>query len=401
MPEGPLSVRGRLRRRIVAGLLLVLFLVGGAATVLFVPRWGAVQCLRRLGGEKPPVGALPKGMKLVEGEAALGFARALIARPTGDDDDPRPVLLFVPGIVDEHGIENPRVVQAADAFRQSGHIVFVPEVRMFVDPGGQGDDLRALVTLLEQLAGGAVDGSARSAFGVVGISLGGGLALRAVAAFQGKGGRGCRALLAVGAPGNLHTQAPRWFATPLPPRNDADSPSSSISPEELASRNAAAFARNVIYRAALPRAIPNTADRARVKAWLDESWMPDVAPAGIDTAVAKRFVESFLGGPERWTADREKVLASAWPRMRHTSPADFRDRLSSLAGTTVFLLHGIRDPLISIASLAHLDSGLRRHTVTVALRSDLVGHAEVGDVSWAETWRHIVFLDDFFDAVGR
>ena len=97
------------------------------------PRWGALQCLLHTMAAPPALKHLPERIEIVDGAKALGFKRALIARP--DKQGPRPVLVFITGVVDEHGLENPRIVHAADTFRRGGHIVFVPEVSMYVRSG--------------------------------------------------------------------------------------------------------------------------------------------------------------------------------------------------------------------------------------------------------------------------
>lgn len=373
----------------IFGLLLVL--VGGAAGIIVGPRWGALQCLLRFDGAKPPLGTLPPGMTLVEGPRALGYERALIARP--DEDGARPVLVFVPGVIDEHGVRNPRVVQAADALRQGGHIVFVPEIVMFSDPGRPVDDLATLVGMLRKVADGAVPDSRKQAFGLAGVSLGGAFALRGLADFRRDGGRGCRAVLTIGAPGNLRAEAKRWFETPLV---TADMPRG----QEHARRESAAFGRNVLYRAALPTLIDDEADRAALKTWLDAEWKPKQAPEGLRTARAREVAASFLGGVEAWQAARDRILQHAWGRMQHSSPVEWRDRFTDYAGVPMFLMHGIHDTQISIASLGHLEMFLSKTTTTAALRSELIDHAGVVDVSLGEKFRHVAFLDDFFDMVG-
>ena len=212
--------------------------------------------------------------------------------------------------------------------------------------------------------------------------------------FRRDGGRGCRAVLTVGAPGNLYAEAQRWFATPA---------TSEDLPRDLAyeRRKSAELGRNVICRAALPTLIKDDADRSVLKAWLDEEWVPEKAPEKpLRTPVANELVASFMGGVRAWKADHERILGHAWGRMRHSSPVEWRDRFSDLAGVPIFLLHGIHDTQISVASLGHLEMFLSKETMTVALRSHLVSHAEVVDVSLMEKLRHVAFIDDFFDMVG-
>ena len=384
---------GRRRvRRIVVVVALVLLLLLGVGAVMIVPRWGALQALRMTMQPKPELGTLPEGITRVTGPEALGFAEALIARPSAGGD--RPVIVFVPGVTDDHGIRNPRVVHAADAFRQAGHIVFVPDIVMFNDPGrADDDDLTRLVRLYEQVADGKIAGSQKNAFGAFGVSLGAALALNALSIFRANGGRGCRAALCLGMPGNLYAEAMRWFVIPQLPEDAPSGP-------EKASSDAGLFGRNVIYRTAIPALIPHDGDGAKLKKWLDDSWRGDGKPEGLKTEAARWFVSSFRGGVDAWRRDREKVIGAAWGLMRHNSPADFRDRFKDLAGVTIFLMHGVHDPQVQISNLAHLEMFLGKVTTVVALRSHLVSHAHVVDVSIAEKFRHLVFMDDFFDMVG-
>ena len=80
------------------------------------------------------------------------------------------------------------------------------------------------------------------------------------------------------------------------------------------------------------------------------------------------------------------------------SPATFDAELSTLRAS-VFLLHGIEDPLVPVGEMDRLAERLRRRTTVRTLPSAMIAHVSVVKPTLSEGWRHVRFMTAFFDAV--
>ena len=124
-------------------------------------------------------------------------------------------------------------------------------------------------------------------------------------------------------------------------------------------------------------------------------------PAGVHRRELRGLARMVRAAPEERAKAREQVLTRAQTRVRRLSPAQWQEKLVHLRGVAVFLLHGHGDPLVPIEEADRLAERLRRHTIVAVLKSHMVGHTTVKDVSIAERIAHVVQMDDFFDMIGR
>ncbi len=387
----------RVRRRAVLGRVFLLLgalvlLVGGVGGAFVLPRLDAIHTLLRFaeggGGED---GVLDAGMAWVKNVDRTGFERLLVATPEGEG--PFPALVFVHGVAVK-GLDDGRIIRAVDAFRDAGFVVIAPEVRVLVNPPQNDHDLERVAALLHAVALGNFPTADARRVGVIGISVGGGMSLRAVARYRAEGGAGPRAILAIGAPDDLKRIIPTWFGLPRP---DFDAPRTA----ERVRREEARFARNVVLRASLGKRVASTADRAVLRAWLEENLDPMTAPDGLETKAGRAFAALATGTPEGWRREREAITRDAWPLMAVFSPAASGPELGTLTGIPTFLLHGTGDPLVPVTEMDRLAERLRAHTMVVTLASHMIGHVDVETTGITEQLEHVVFMDDFFDIVRR
>lgn len=374
------------------GLILAAVLVTGG--FVLGPRMGAVRCLTTFSWPVPDdlenLADAPDGFEVLADEARYGVRRAFVR--SVQDGKAHPTLVFVHGVA-EIGLRDGRIVRAIEAFHRAGFTILAPEIGPLLDPTRPSEEVDGLDRLLDALAAGEIEGVSAGRFGLVGISVGGALALRAGARFQERGGRGLRGILAIGAPDDLRTPARDWFALPDP------------APEGGASlqwrrRSAAAFARNFIVRAALKKRVGDHPDFTRLKDWLAASKLPASDPPALETEAGRILARIVHAPPAEREMERDALLADAWDQLVVLSPADWSAQLAHLSGVAVFLLHGYGDPLVPIAEAALLEARLKPHTLVPVLRSRLIGHTAVTDVGFGEQLAHVVFLDDFFDMVG-
>jgi len=363
----------------------------GAAAAL--PRQDALRCLIAMtSGPVPEDASVLEGFTLrTDAEAQLGYRRLWIARPAGDG--PHPALLFVHGITPK-GIGDGRVIQAVAAFRDAGFVVIAPEVQLLTTPPHGDDDVLRLKRLLRAVARGEVVGTRPGHIGIVAISVGGGIALRACAEFRAEGGEGLRAVFLLGAPDDVRRVATTvWFP---------DDPTDPTAQRNFAwhRQHASELCRSVLFRGALPARVRNLWDRARLKAWLEEAWMPSFVPSDLLTDEGRAFARLVVSPPAVRAAAAAGVMDDAWPYVRPFSPADPEIDLSPLTGVACFLMNGVYDPLVPVSELEHLRARLARYTMCVTLESRLIGHAELEDVGIPEQFDHVVYMDDFFDMIG-
>jgi pimeloyl-ACP methyl ester carboxylesterase len=383
----------RLRNTLLAlGLLVVALLVAGA--FLLGPRLGATRTLITFGWPVPDdlvsLEEPPPGYERLADRDVYGVENALLRRV--QDGRSHPTLVFVHG-VSADGLRDGRILRAIEAFHRGGFTVVAPELGPLTDPTRAPAELEGLDRLLEALATGKIPGANGGRFGLVGISVGAAVALRAGARYQAGGGDGLRGILAIGAPDDLKISARLWFEASDPDEAGGES-------LDWQRQNAAAFARAFVLRAALPVRVADEDDAHALSSWFSEAarWKED--PPALRTEAARALASLLRAAPAARAAAAEQLLDDAWPRLATLSPAAWTEELSALRGVPVFVLHGEADPLIPVGDADRLRTRLEAHTLVSVLKSGLVGHTAVGDASIAERVDHIVFLDDFFDMVG-
>ncbi len=373
------------------GLLVALALAFGAVAAL--PRLGALRCLLAMtSGPVPDDASVLPGFTLrTDAEAELGYRKLWIARP--DDDGRHPVLVFLHGITPK-GIDDGRVIQAVEAFRDAGFVVVAPQIQLLTSPPDGDHDVARLVRLLHAVSHGAIPRTRADRIGVVAISVGGGIAIRAAAGFRADGGQGLRAMFVLGAPDDVRRVATtQWFP-------DDITDGSNRGDFAYQRRHASELCRSVLFRGALPARVRNTWDRVRLKGWLEEAWMPSFVPSDLLTNEGREYARLVIASPEERAAAAAGIMDDAWPYVRPFSPSDPDVDLAPLTGVTCFLMNGVYDPLVPLTELAHLKARLEAHTMCVVLESRLIGHAELEDVGFSEQFDHVVYMDDFFDMVG-
>ena len=379
-------------KRILLGLLAVVLLVVAVGAAIALPRLAAIRTLLGFQDVVPAHDAHPAHFELLEGQHALGFHRTWLARPEGDG--PFPLMVFVHG-VSLKGIRDGRILRAVEAFRRGGFVVVAPEVPQLMDVAQPDRDSERLNELLHGVAKGQIAGTDPRRIGLVGISVGASVAVHACCTFRAEGGRGLRAICAIGAPADFARIAPDWFSQP-------PNPDDAVHDFAWYRRNVAEFCRNQLWRCAVGPWLGDNPDVERIIAWLRESQRPSGRPDGLETAEGAAFTDMVLGGQDVWRTTAPDVLQASWERtLRILSPAHWREKLRHLAGTAVFLLHGVYDPLVPVSEMEPLRDLLSAHTVCETLRSNMVAHTHVADAGLGEKLAHVVFMDDFFDMVGR
>jgi hypothetical protein len=285
------------------------------------------------------------------------------------------------------------VLHAVHAFQRAGFAVLAPEVPALVDPAQADDDLDRLVRLLGDVEARAYPELATGRVGVVGVSVGASLALHALLVHRRAGGGGARAALLIGMPYDLEALGERWFSTP---RRVPGAPWD----EEDARREAATFARAYLARAGLPELVPDAEDRSRLSRWLAEDPRPEEPPE-TDGEEARAFVRLFLAAEDGDRDAARRLLDATGVWRAWLSPKRFEESFRHLGGTVTFLLHGIGDAQVPVEHARELHRRLGRHAVCALLESRMLGHTAVDETTWGEALRHLVFLDDAFDCVGR
>jgi pimeloyl-ACP methyl ester carboxylesterase len=96
-------------------------------------------------------------------------------------------------------------------------------------------------------------------------------------------------------------------------------------------------------------------------------------------------------------ADFAWVLPAARPFLEECSPAAILPAGLARLTMPVFLLHGVEDPLVPSSEMSALAARLSKATSVHVLPSHLVSHVEIESPGLAETWRHLRFVQDFFD----
>ena len=352
--------------------------LGAAAAVILVPVLPAVRFLRTLSAPEPawPVEGLRR-----ETDRGSPVLRALAARGSAAA---RSRVLVAHGVT-EKGLDDPRVWRLGAAIRAAGLDAEVPFLRPFVEvrhglPGAEAVEAE-VEGLRARLGPGAT--------GLLAISVGGALALRAATANPPA------SIFLVGAPDDLADAARGWFRRPDAPPSAAEA--------EAVRAEAGRFGRFLLLRSALVRLVPEP-DRGAIDAWLGDpqGWRVPPRPPGFSPATAegRRFAGAAAAGPAISEPDRDWILAAVDDLLAALSPARFDAELDRLR-CPVFLIHGVDDPLVPVEQMERLRARLAKRVPVEALSSPLLSHVGLGEASLREKWRHVRFVQRFFDAIER
>lgn|GEM_PF-2932433 len=378
----------RLVRRIGYVLAAFLVLAVGVWAVVVRPRRPAIAFLDRLAGPLPSWDEM----------ARAGARRSAGTRPTTVDvagpaaDAPR--IVAVAGVTPE-GVFDPRVLRVVVALRDAGFAVTAPDLVGLTHPGEDEALVDDVVAAWRRALGGD-DAAAPGRVALLGVSFGAGVVLQALA----RGAAGdpdpstVSAVLLVGPPDDAEALATAWFRRPVAPPEATGAAD--------ARSDAGLFARHGLARAAAARRLPPD-DLALVRAWLDAvGEAPSAAtpaPAGLASPEARRLVAAVLAEAAIGADDLAWVLAAAAPFLRASSPA----AVASFARVRapVFLIHGVGDALIPVEASRALAARLTSAREVEVLESRLLSHVDVGSPGVAETWRHVTFVQRFFDAASE
>lgn len=372
--------------------VLLLLAVGAAALVL--PRWGALQLLLDL-----------HGSDAIEPRARILFAApAAPQTPNSPDWQPGGWLAVLPdeqvepgsraGMLMFHGITqdglaDERLQRAVQAFARREFVVVAPEIAALVRPDRHTADIEWAVAELERFERDSLRPAAmeRGRYGAMGASIGGALLLRAIAVHRSRGGVGPAAVLLVGVPFDLERLVARWVAP--------------AGPDATARERAdLAFARGAMERAAVPGLLgdESSEDRDALAHWLARGEERPDARAMFHSPAVLAFALEAAAGDAASEAHRTRVAEAAWQRVQSLSLAGRTDELALLADLPIWLVHGASDRLIPPD---HAEAIARSLPGTRLLLSSWVGHAEMGEPPWLESWEHVVWLDGFLDALAR
>lgn len=371
-------------RRILWGLAALLVVAGTTGFVLWRANRHAIAFLKGMAAGEPARTDLPADTEW-GGEAKDGWIYLPVA-----GDDPAPTLVVAAGVT-KKGVHDPRVWKLLMALHEAGFSVLCPAIGELVRPGEVADSTPALAAALQDAAASRLPRADGTRVALVGVSVGGAIALKAATETRVP----LRALLLVGVPDDVRPLAREWFRRPVAPPGSVG--------EVWARSDAGIFARHVILRTALPALVPD-GDVAGLRAWLDSfgedatsAKESDVLPA---TAEGRRFREAALAEDRVSDADLEWVLSAAGGSLDRMSPAAWSQRLSErLRDTHCYLVHGRGDTLVPLSEMDLLGARLARGNPVHVLASDLLTHVDVESPGIAEAWRHVRFVQAFFDAV--
>jgi pimeloyl-ACP methyl ester carboxylesterase len=372
------------RRRLAAALAGLAVATAALYVLVWEPHRAAVRFLERLGGAEPAA---------ADFEPRAAWTRDAFTLGPGPGGPPRPAIVVVHGVT-EAGVRDARLWRLAEAIDAAGLTAHVPEVPGMKRMGDGSGDVGRIRRAFEDVAGGRVPGADPTRFGVLGVSLGGALALRAAAGMPARDAP--RALLLVGAPDDTLALAREWFRRPDAP---ADAP-----PETRLHAEMGRFARLSTLRLALG-ALVSGADAGTIGAWLSDPPEYRIAalPADValETDAGRRFASAAAAGAGAAEEDLAWVLdGAARGGLATMSPASWDADLAPLRAPC-FLIHGAGDPLVASSEMTRLAARLAPRAPVRTLESRLLEHVGVGSPGLAETWRHVRFMKGFLDAVGE
>lgn len=282
----------------------------------------------------------------------------LRARRYGGEAD-GPVVVLVHGVHPD-GMDEPRLVRFARALAGSGMVVVTPELPALAGVRLDPSAARALAEACEAIA----RHEERERVGVIGISIGGGLALLAATRTESIG-----AILAVGAHYDAAALARSWLSEAGPRER--------YGIQVLAHAYADDYLAGLPDREAAERAI---ADLLRERAVSTDDLSPE-ARARVD--------------PLRHGKDLSPVV----PRLRaiveaHAAELGALSPAGQIGGldVPVFLLHGLDDPLIASSESERIDRELPAEARAGLLRTPLLGHADPREVGLGDELAVVHFM---------
>jgi pimeloyl-ACP methyl ester carboxylesterase len=389
-------VRRRWLRRLTIALAALLVVAVGVWCFAWRPVRPAAAFLSRLSGPEPDAADLKAIDEVLEdGKREWGLLppSLVLEGPVRG----APLVIVVAGVTPK-GIDDSRVRRLALALRDAGFAVLAPEVRGLARAGEDEHLVEDVVVAWSAALSGRTGQTPRGHVAFLGVSLGGGLVLRALAA----GGLGdpspstVSAVFLVGSPDDATALAPEWFHRAAAEK-DADT-------SERQRAGDGRFARHGILRAAIPALIAADAERTALRAWLDpigEDFATNVAePTGISSPEARRWLAAARAEGSITDADLAWVLPAAKPFLDATSPARIPPAGLARISMPVFLIHGEADPLVPVTEMSRLAARLSASASVHTLSSHLIAHVEIESPGLLETWRHLRFVQDFFDVAA-
>src|SRR5262245_47960830 len=249
---GRMAANRRWLRRLLVVLVALLVALGTAAGLLYSGNRHAIAFLSTMASDDP-----------VDAEFQRAVAWDPPPRETATtfslepESDGAPIVVLVAGLTPD-GIRDPRVARLAWAFRRAGPGVVAPAGDQLRRPGEGTDGVAVVRAALRATAEGRAGPARgnRSRLGLVGVSLGAAIALRAAVDAPAT----LRAVLLVGAPDDTRALAKEWFRRGIAPEGTTG--------RAWAASDAAIFARHEILRTALPGLVP-AAESPPLFAWID------------------------------------------------------------------------------------------------------------------------------------
>lgn len=291
-----------------------------------------------------------------ERETQLAGARARVfERAEGG-----PPVLLVHG-VHPGGIDEPRLQRFARLLAEAGFTVATPELTPLRELRFDASSVETLTRCADAWA----DEHGVQSVGVVGISVGGGLALRAASRTDA-----IHTVFAIGAHHDIARLVAWWTG------DEISGPSGehpAIAPERYGAEVLAyAYADDYFdppseaAREALGAQLRGETERAREL----RAELPDEASDAI--------------GALRTPLPRLRDVARAHAEeLAAVSPAGALDSI----GARVFLLHGQDDPLIASTEALHIAAELPAHRLGGVVRTEVLGHADANALaSWSSKW---------------
>lgn len=282
-----------------------------------------------------------------------------------------PPLLLVHG-VHPAGRSEPRLVRFARILAAEGYRVVTPQLAALaefrLDPETADRIARAAAELARQSPDGRV--------GVVGISIGGGMALMAAEREPAIG-----AVLAIGPHHDARRLTAWWLGDTI--EGPDGSPLSGAPPETYGVQVLAHhYAEEVFGPDAAPLA------RQAIAARFDHTPPPTDLPESTRT----RLAELRTQPAPAWLRPVVETHADA---LRAASPAGHLDGVSA----DVFLLHGLSDPVVPPVESAWIADELPPARLGGVLRTPLLGHAERHAIGLGEQLRVVHLVAGALDAL--
>lgn len=270
-----------------------------------------------------------------------------------------PPLLLVHG-VHPGGMREPRLVRFARILAAEGYRVVTPQLSALAEFRLDPETATRIAEAAAELARESPDGRV----GIVGISIGGGMALLAADREPA-----IRAVLAIGPHHDARRLTSWWLGETIEGPDGV--PLESAPPETYGLQVLAhAYADEVFGPEQAPLA------RRAIASQFDGSEPPE----DLDGETEARLQALRTAPAPPWLAP---VVNAHLDALREASPVGHLGDLSA----DVFLLHGLADPVVPPVESAWIASELPSARVGGVLQTPLIGHAERHDVGLAEQIR--------------